>query len=144
MPCRNAGLDIDMRIDAALADEAQLRQPYNQRRADRGALADQHQRLDVGKPRRERVGVLDVVVPDRDVVPGELREAGQRAHRVVIIVENGDLHEGLSFISFAPRLRGARPRNTDCETTSRGRPILRRKILIGTADYKCGPNSDIP
>src|SRR6516165_951474 len=73
MPCRNAGLDIDMRIDAALADEAQLRQPYNQRRADRGALADQHQRLDVGKPRRERVGVLDVVVPDRDVVPGELR-----------------------------------------------------------------------
>ena len=109
MPCRNAGLDIDMRIDAALADEAQLRQPYNQRRADRGALADQHQRLRVRKPRRQRVGVLDVVVPDRDGMPGELGEAGQRAHRVVIIVENGDLHEGLSFISFAPRLRGARP-----------------------------------
>ena len=70
-----AGVDIDMRIDAALADQPQLRQPLQQRRADLRALADQHQRLGVAQPLRQRVDVLDVIVPDRDVVAGELAEA---------------------------------------------------------------------
>ena len=67
-----AGVDVDVRIDAALADQPELRQPLEQRRADLRALADQHQRLGVLQALGERVDVLDVVVPDRDVVAVEL------------------------------------------------------------------------
>ena len=49
-----AGVDVDVRIDAALADELELRQALEQRRADRRALADQHQRLGVLQPLGER------------------------------------------------------------------------------------------
>ena len=91
-PQPRAGVDVDVRIDAALADEPQLRQALEQRRADLGALADQHQRLGVPQPLGQRVDVLDVIVPDRDVVAGQLREAGQRAQRVEVVVEDGDLH----------------------------------------------------
>src|SRR5439155_19169426 len=87
-----AGVDIDVRIDAALADELQLRQPLEERRADLGALADQHQRLHILQPRGERVGVLQVVVPDLHVVRRELAEGCQRAHGVVVIVEDRYLH----------------------------------------------------
>src|SRR5262249_49942611 len=43
-------------------------------------------------PRRERVGILHVVVKDGNLVPLELLEAGKRAQRVEIIVENRNLH----------------------------------------------------
>ena len=87
-----AGVDVDMRIDAALADELQIAQSLEQRRADLGPLPDQHQHLGVAQAMRQRVDVLDVIVPDRDVVALELLEASKRAHRVVIIVEDGDFH----------------------------------------------------
>ena len=87
-----AGVDVDVRIDAALADQLELGQLGEQRRADAGALADQDQRLGVLQPLGQRVGVLEMVVPDRDVVAVELLEAGQRPHGVVIIVKNGDFH----------------------------------------------------
>ena len=86
-----------MRKDAALADQLQLRQPLQQRRADLRALADQHQRLGVAQPLGELVDVLDVIVPDRDVMAGELAEAIQRPQRVEIIVEDGDLHDTLPW-----------------------------------------------
>ena len=44
----------------------------------------------------ERVDVLDVIVPDRDVVAGELPEAGERAQRVEVVVEDRDLHLAVS------------------------------------------------
>ena len=50
-----AGVDVDMRVDAALADQAQLGQALEQRRADLGALADQHQHFGVAQPLGERV-----------------------------------------------------------------------------------------
>src|SRR5580658_2399465 len=78
--------------DAALADQLELPQALEQRTADFGALADQHQRLGALEPLRQRVGVLDVVVPDRDVVALELVEARERAHRVEIVVENRNFH----------------------------------------------------
>ena len=49
-----AGVDVDVRIDAALADQPQLRQLLQQRRADLRALADEHQRLGVAQPLGER------------------------------------------------------------------------------------------
>jgi hypothetical protein len=81
-----------IRIDAALADELQLRQPLEQRRADLRALADQHQRLDVAQSRRERVAVLHMVVKDAYVVLRQLAEDAERPHRVVVVVEDRDLH----------------------------------------------------
>ena len=45
-----ARLDVDVRVDAALADQAQAGQPLEQRRADLRALADQHERLEAPQP----------------------------------------------------------------------------------------------
>ena len=84
--------DVDMRIDAALADELELRQSFEQRRADLRALANEHQRLGIGESRGERIGVLNVIVPDRDLMPGKPVETGQRPHGVVVVVEDGDFH----------------------------------------------------
>ena len=82
-----------MRIDAALADQLELRQPFEQRLANLGTLADQHQRFGIGEPRGKRIGILDVIVPDGDVMALELCEAGQGAHGVEVVVEDGDFHE---------------------------------------------------
>src|SRR5438876_9211258 len=81
-----------MGIDAALADQSQLWQSVEQWRADLRALADQDERLGGAQPTGERVHVLNVVVPDRDLVPAQLLEAAQRADRIEVVVEDGDLH----------------------------------------------------
>jgi hypothetical protein len=83
-------VDVDVRIDAALADQPELREALEERRADLGALADQHERLRIHQTLGERIDVLDVVVPDRDVVPLQLAEARERAEGVVVVVENRD------------------------------------------------------
>ena len=82
-----------MRINAALANELELRQTLKQRRADLRALAKQHQDLGVLQTFGQRIDVLHMVVPDRDIVARQFGKAGQRAQRVEIIVENGDFHE---------------------------------------------------
>jgi hypothetical protein len=87
-----ASVDIDMRIDATLADQPELPQPLEERRANLRALADQHQDFGIGKPLRERIDILHMIVPDRDVVALELGKARQRSHRVVVVVEDGDFH----------------------------------------------------
>ena len=56
-----ARLDVDVRVDAALADQAQVGQALEQRRADLGALADQDERVEALQPLGEAIGVLDVV-----------------------------------------------------------------------------------
>src|SRR5258706_15780472 len=89
-----AGIDVDVRKDAALADEPERGEALQQWRADLGALADQHQRLGVFQACGQRIGVLDVIVPDGDLVAGELAEGIQRAQRVVIVVEYGYFHGG--------------------------------------------------
>src|SRR3954451_1740761 len=84
-----------MRIDAALADQFQFRQSLQQGLANLRSLADQHQRFGIAQAFRQRIDVLDVIVPDRDVEPGELAEAVEGAHRVEIIVEDRDFHDAL-------------------------------------------------
>src|SRR5262245_22676438 len=86
------GLNVDVRIDAALADELEAGQAFEQVGLNPRALADEHQTFGILEPRRERVGILHVVVKDRNLVPLELLEAGKRAQRVEIIVENRNLH----------------------------------------------------
>src|SRR5258706_237519 len=89
-----AGIDIDVGKDAALADEPEPGKALEQGGADLGALADQHQRLGVCEASGQRIGVLDVIVPDGDLVAGELAEGIQRGQRVVIVVEYGYFHDG--------------------------------------------------
>ncbi len=88
-----AGLDIDMRIDAALADELQFGQLPKERRANLGALAKQHQNFGIAQSLGQQAGILHMIVPDRDIVAVELAETRQRAQRVEIVVEDGDFHE---------------------------------------------------
>ena len=64
--------------------------------ADLGALANEHEDLGLAQSLGERVDVLDVIVPDLDIVSRQLREAVERAQRVVVVVEDGDLHRGRS------------------------------------------------
>jgi hypothetical protein len=93
-PELRAGVDIDVRVDAALADEPELRQSAEEWRGDLGALANEHERFGVAQSLGERVDVLDVIVPDLDVVPRQVREAVERPQRVLVVVEDGDLHRG--------------------------------------------------
>lgn len=83
---------MSMWIDAALRDEPQLRQTLDQRRANRRALADQHQGLGVLQPLRELVHVLGMIVPDPDVVAGELAVGVEVADGIEQVVEDGDIH----------------------------------------------------
>ena len=89
-------VEVDVRKDTALTHEPQLGQPFDQRRAYRRALADQHQRFGVLQPFSELVGVLGVVVPDGNVVAGELAEARQRADGVMVVVEYRNVHFKIS------------------------------------------------
>src|SRR5258706_5712095 len=93
-----AGINVNVRINAALADQLESVQTLDQRRADRRALADQHERFGVLKPLRERIDVLGVVIPDCHIVPGELAEARQCPDRVVVIVEYRDVHLNVSAV----------------------------------------------
>jgi hypothetical protein len=106
-PQARARVDVDVRVDAALADQAQLRQPLEQLRADLGALADQDERVEAGEPLGEGINVLDVVGEDRDLVAGKLLEALQRAERVEPIVEDRDLHRMWDGVEYA--IRGLSP-----------------------------------
>src|SRR5678816_888474 len=87
-----AGIDIDVRIDAALTDQPQLVEAIEKRCANRGPLPYQHQGFGIPQAPGEDVNVLHVIVPDLSLVSGQLREAVESTEGVVIIVENGDLH----------------------------------------------------
>ena len=89
-----------MRVDAALADEPELVQPMQQRRADLGPLAYQHQRFRIPQSFGQRIDILDMIVPDFDFVTCHLFEAVESAKRIVIVVQNGDLQLGGSLMLF--------------------------------------------
>ena len=63
-------------------------------RANLGALANEHERFGLAQSLGKRIDVLDVIVVHLDVMARQLREAVERAQRVVVIVEDGDLHRG--------------------------------------------------
>ena len=81
-----------MRVDAALADHAQVGQTLEQRPADLGALADQDERVEALQPPGEGIGVLDMVREDRHLVASEPLEARQGPQRVEPVIEDRDLH----------------------------------------------------
>lgn len=81
-----------MGIGAALADKFELGPALQQGPANMGALADQHQRFRMGQAPGQPVHILDMVVPDRDIVTGQLGETWQGAQGVQIIVQYGDVN----------------------------------------------------
>ena len=88
-----AGVDVDVRIDASLADEPKLGQALDQRCADRCALADQNERLRILQARGEGRRVRRMIVPDCDVMAREFDEAAERADRVLIVIQYRDVHD---------------------------------------------------
>jgi hypothetical protein len=90
------GVDVDMAAGAAdpagLADDLELRQLLQQLARDAGALADQHHGFDIGQARRQLAHALDGVVEHLDVMPLQQLEAGQLAHGILVVVENGNFH----------------------------------------------------
>ena len=88
MPSLVQVVDVDVRIDAALADELELGQPFEQRLADFRPLAHQHQDVGVLEPVRQDIDILNVVVPDFDVVAIELAKAIEGTDGVEVVVEN--------------------------------------------------------
>src|SRR6516164_10696646 len=116
-----AGFDVDMRPDASLADQQQPRQALKQWGADFGALTYEHERLRVLEALGERIGSLNVIVPDRDLVSGELREACQRAQRVMVVVEDRHLH--LQPLRSTPRSHHLGPRRLATSAACRWRPV---------------------
>ena len=83
-----------MRVHADLADEPELVEALEERAANGRALADEGECLGVPEPLGENVDVLGVILPDRHVVAGHRAEAGQRPDGVLVVVENGDVHDG--------------------------------------------------
>ena len=64
-----------------------------QRRADLGPLAYQHQHFRIPQSFGQRIDILDMIVPDLDFVTCQFFEAVESAERIVIVVKNGDLHK---------------------------------------------------
>jgi hypothetical protein len=85
-------VDVDVRVDAALADEPQRVEALEQRLTDVCTLANQHQRLGVFEALSQRIDVLGVIVPDRDLVAVQLAKARKSTKRVEVVVENRNLH----------------------------------------------------
>ena len=86
--------DVDVRVDAPLADEPECGQPFEQRRLDLRPLADEDQCLGVPQPLRQHADILDMIVPDRDIMACEHAEARQRSKGVVVVVEDRNFHRG--------------------------------------------------
>ncbi len=85
-------IHVDVRVDTALTDQLQLREPFDQRLPDRRALADQHERFGVLQALGQRVGVFRVIVPDRYVVAFEFPERVEGPNDVLVVVEDGNFH----------------------------------------------------
>ena len=92
-PEAGAGVDVDVGIDAALGDEPEGRELLEEFGTDLGAFADEDEGFGVAEADGQGVRLLEVVVPDHDLVNGQLLEAGQGAEGVEVVVEDGDLHE---------------------------------------------------
>ncbi|CQR28577.1 hypothetical protein THICB1_110451 [Thiomonas arsenitoxydans] len=153
-----ARLHIHMRADpAGLHHELQLGALFQQLPRQHGAVANQHQRLGVAQAHAELTYAFDGVVEYLEVVTVELLRAIELAHRILIVVEHGDLHgypsdETPEPISVGPwnsaeeRRRSGRIGNAP----NRSFPILlhRSLLLSSVTEYKlvliyaCLPSDD--
>ena len=86
------GIDIDMRIDAALADQLQFGQAFDQGAADCGPLAEEDEGFGFAQPLCKGGRVMQMVGVDRNIMAVQLGKAGEAAQRIVPIVQNSNAH----------------------------------------------------
>lgn len=110
-------------VDAGLADQAQPRKSPQQRRANLGALADQHQRLRVAQALGQRVDVLRVIVPHLELV---LRSFAKQPSVRSVSWESSRMETFIGRPAViqpaAGRARAGAPRPPQTPTRTRHRP----------------------
>lgn len=94
-------INVDVGVDAPLTDQSQVRRALQQRGMDLRPFADEDERFGIREPVRQFVGVVRVVVPNRNFVPSQFREAVECLERVEVVVKDRDLQRPppLSFLS---------------------------------------------
>ena len=97
-----ARLDVDVRVDAPLADEPQGVKTFEKGLTDLRTLANQYEDLGVRETRGEGVGLLNMIVPDRDFVSVQFAKALKRTKRVEVIIEDRNLHASGNLRRMAP------------------------------------------
>ena len=113
-----ACVDVDVRVHAALADQPELGQSLEEWRRDFCPLSNKHQGFGVAKPFGQRVDVVHMVVPDPDLVTGELPEARKCSQRVVVIVEDGNFHGPRPGLTFMRSLTASARSSSTCVVVS--------------------------
>src|SRR5262245_26088129 len=91
-PATRTRIDVDMRVNAALTDEPQGVEAFEQRLTDLRTLANQHENLSVLKASGEGVDILGVIVPDLYLVSVQFAKAPEGTQRVEIVIENRNFH----------------------------------------------------
>src|SRR5438105_4969289 len=94
-PQPGARVDVDMRIDAPLTDLLETREPFQQRGTDLRAFPDQDKGLGIAETIDQLIDVLDVIVPDRDLVARQPGETLERPERVEIVIKDRDPYHSL-------------------------------------------------
>src|SRR5206468_3869604 len=125
-----AGIDVDVRIHAALADQSELVQTIEQRSLDLRPLANENQCLSVFQTPGKRVGVLHMVIPDFDLMRIQLPETRKGPQCVEVVVENRDLQ--LTNLLRSTGLDAIKSKKTT-ETVTRRREIIRRMRIEKSA-----------
>src|SRR6516165_8554444 len=90
-----SGVDVDVRIDAALADKFKSGQPLKQRRLDFRPLTKENQAFGVLQAGSKRISILNMIVPNDYVVSFQFLETRQCPQCVKVIIEDRNLHEPL-------------------------------------------------
>src|SRR5437764_9211760 len=91
-PKPGAGPDIDVGIDTALADQAELRQAFQKRSLNLGSFPEKHEHFAVMEPLRQNIDRRGVILPDRDLMAVQLLETLQGSERVMVVVQDGYFH----------------------------------------------------
>jgi len=85
-------VDVDVRVNASLADEFQPRKALYQRPSYFGPFSNEDERFCVAQPRCEFVNIRPVIGPDPHVMVFELRKTRKMTKRIKIVVQYADLH----------------------------------------------------
>ena len=83
-PKPGAGPDIDVWIDTALTDQAELGQAFQKRSLNLGSFPEKHEHFPVMEPLRQNIDSLDVILSDRDLMAVQLLETLQSIWSTVL------------------------------------------------------------
>ena len=90
-----AGLDIDMRVDAALADQLEVRKAGKQCLGHGCTFAKKDETFCIGQAFMQDGGIFGVIRPDCHVMTVEPGEGRQGLQCVEPVVQNMDPHQDL-------------------------------------------------